>query len=143
MKAIHVIFCAAGALALSTPVFAADDHAGHDHQGAEHGAVHDHDLKPMYGGVVSEAKEIQYELVAKPNLLTLYITDHGKPVDTRNATASITLMSASGKADVVLQAAGGNKFEAKGSYPVEAGAKALAKVSLGGKPAQVVRFTLK
>jgi len=127
---------------LSTNVIAADDHKGHDHD-AKKSETHPHKAKPMYGGVVTVIKDINYELVAKADAITLYVTDHGKPLNTKDGTAAITLMSASGKADVTLTPAGENKFEAKGTYTVGEGSKAIAKVSLGGKPAQSVRFVLK
>ena len=40
-----------------------------------------HDLKPMHGGVIVEAKDIDIELVTKPDSLSLYLTDHAKPSD--------------------------------------------------------------
>lgn len=142
MKLTQTILSAVTVLLLSTNAIAADDHKGHDHD-AKKEAAHPHEAKSMYGGIVTVLKDINYELVAKPDAITLYVTDHGKPLDTKGGTAAITLMSASGKANVTLTPAGENKFEAKGTYTVGAGSKAIAKVSLGGKPAQSVRFVLK
>ena len=61
------------AVALSSPVIAADDHKGHAHDGKK-GEAHAHDSKPMFGGVVTEVKDISYELVAKADALTLHVT---------------------------------------------------------------------
>jgi hypothetical protein len=120
---------------------AADDHKGHNHDDKK-GGEHAHDAKPVYGGVVSVAKDVNYELVAKPDTITLYVTDHGKPVDTKDATATLTLLSSSDKSEVKLAPAGENKLQAKGTFKVDKGTKVVASVATGGKP-QSVRFTLK
>lgn len=122
--------------------WAADDHKGHDHKGKQ-GSQHVDETKPMYGGVLSVANDISYELVAKPDRIVLYVSDHGTAVDTKGASASVTLLSTSGKMDVTLKPAGENKLEATGSFPMAPGTKAVARVALPGKPAQNVRFTLK
>ena len=56
MKPIHLL--AAFAFSLSGNAFAA---GGHDH---------DHEHKPLHGGIVSEVKDMDYELVAKPALVS-------------------------------------------------------------------------
>ena len=33
--------------------------------------------KPMQGGVLTTVKDVDYELVAKPDLLQLFVRDHG------------------------------------------------------------------
>lgn len=128
-------------LASSGTVMAADDHKGHDHEDKQ-GAQHAHDAKPAHGGVVSVVKDVNYELVAKPDTMTLYITDHGKPVDTKNASATLTVLSASGKSEAKLAPAGGNLLQAKGNFQLDNGTKAVAVVTMGGK-SQGVRFVLK
>lgn len=65
-------------LMASGTVFAADKH--------DHG----HEDKPMHGGLVAEVKDMDYELVAKPDVLQLYLRDHGKPVDVSKTTAKVT-----------------------------------------------------
>lgn len=136
------LFATLCALAMSTAAFAADDHQGHDHD-KKKGAAHAHDAKPAYDGIVTQVNDIHYELVAKPDSLTLYVRDHGKPVNVKGATASIMLLSANDKKEVSLAPAGDNKLEAKGSFPVASGTKALVSITLPGKPATTVRFTLK
>lgn len=128
-------------LSLSHIALAADDHKGHDH-GDKKGKEHAHDAKPMYGGVVSVVKDVNYELVAKPDSITLYVADHGKPVDTKDASATLTLLSASDKTEVKLAPAGENKLQAKGVFKVQPGTKVAGSVKLEGK-AQNVKFTLK
>ena len=103
---------------------------------------HGHTIKPMHGGAVAEAKEVEYELVASADKLQLYMRDHGKPVAVAGMTAKVTLLAGSEKQDVQLQA-GDGKLEAAGSFKVPAGTKAVVAVSKAGKSVASVRFTLK
>ncbi|MET0333779.1 MAG: hypothetical protein ABW190_05865 [Rhizobacter sp.] len=124
----------------STSVLAADDHKGHAH--GEKAGNHAHEAKPAHGGVVSVVKDINYELVAKADTLTLYVSDHGKPVDLKGASAKLTLLTASDKADATLAPAG-DRLEAKGTFKVGAGTKVAGQVTLAGGAPTSVRFTLK
>ena len=118
------------ALALAGTAFAVGDK--HDH-------AHEH--KPMHGGVVVEVKDMDYELVAKPTVIQLYLRDHGKPADVSKASAKLTLLSGTEKQEVELKPVG-DKLEASGSFKVGPGTKAVAVVTVGGKPA-TARFTMK
>jgi hypothetical protein len=122
---------AALALALAGPAFAAGDHhqAGDDH-------------KPKHGGVVVASKVMDYELVAKPAAIQLYLRDHGKAADVANASAKLTLLSGSEKQEVELKPAG-NKLEATGIFKVGPGTKAVAVVTVAGKAIGTARFVLK
>ena len=103
---------------------------------------HGHDVKPMHGGAVAEAKDVEYEFVASADKLQLFMRDHGKPVAVAGMTAKVTLLAGSEKQDVQLQA-GDGKLEATGSFKVPAGTKAVVAVSKAGKSVASVRFTLK
>jgi hypothetical protein len=94
------------------------------------------------GGVFVEGKEADYELVAKPTLVQLYITDHGKAKDLSKASAQLTLLSGADKQDVALKPAG-DRLEATGTFKVGPGTKVVAVVSDGGKTLGTARFTLK
>ena len=118
------------ALALAAPAFAAGDK--HDH-------AHEH--KPLHGGVVVEVKDMDYELVAKPTTIQLFLRDHGKAADVSKASAKVTLLTGTEKQEVELKPAG-DKLEATGSFKVGPGTKAVAVVIVGGKPA-TARFTVK
>ncbi len=118
-------------LALASSAFAAGDK--HDH-------AHEH--KPMHGGVVVEVKDIDYELVAKPTMIHLHLRDHGKPADVSKASAKLTLLSGTEKQEVELKPVGG-KLEATGTFKVGSGTKAVAVVTIAGKPAGTVRFAIK
>ncbi|HEX6736336.1 MAG TPA: hypothetical protein VF096_16125, partial [Azonexus sp.] len=91
--------------------------AGGDHH-------HDHH-KPMYGGIVQPGKEVDFELVVRPELLQLYLSDHGKPRGVAGVSAKVTLLNGKEKQEVALTEAG-DRLEAKGTFPISAGTKALA-----------------
>jgi hypothetical protein len=116
---------AAFALTLAGTVFAA---GGHDHS-------------PKHGGVVVEVKDMDFELVAKPGAIQLHLRGHGKAPDLSKATAKVTLLTGTEKQEVELKPAG-DKLEAVGSFKVGPGTKAVAVVTVAGKPA-TARFTLK
>ncbi len=122
MKKLLIPLWAACVLAL--PVVAAEDHA------------------PKFGGVVVETQAGDLELVAKPELIVIHVSDHGKPMKLTSATGKLTVFNGKDKTEAPL-ALVGDKLEAKGSFKVGAGAKALAEVSVNGKPAVSARFTLK
>jgi hypothetical protein len=122
-------------LAIALSIAGAAHAAGDKHE-------HAHEHKPLHGGVVVEVKDIDYELVAKPAAIQLYLRDHGKPADVSKASAKLTLLSGSDKQEVELKPAG-DKLEATGSFKVGPGTKVVAVVSIAGKPAGTVRFALK
>ncbi|HKY01036.1 MAG TPA: hypothetical protein VJM53_00630 [Burkholderiales bacterium] len=97
--------------------------------------------QPQHGGVVAAASELEYELVANPGLLQLYVRDHGKPVDVSKASAKLILLAGSEKQEVELKPTG-DRLEASGTFNTAVGAKAVAVINVGGKPF-TVRFTLK
>jgi hypothetical protein len=100
-----------------------------------------HDHKPLHGGVVVEVKDMDFELVAKPSTIQLYLRGHGKSPDLSKATAKVTLLTGTEKQEVELKPAG-DKLEATGSFKVGPGTKAVAVVTIAGKPA-TVRFAMK
>ena len=114
------------AMALANSAFAAGDK---------------HEHKPLHGGVVAEVKDMDFELVAKPTAIQLYLRGHGKSPDLSKATAKVTLLSGTEKQEVELKPAG-DKLEATGSFKVGPGMKAVAVITVGGKPA-TARFTVK
>jgi len=127
MKPIHLL--AAFAFSMSGLAFAA---GGHDH-GHEH--------KPLHGGVVTELKGMDYELLAKPEQIQLFVRDHGKPADVSKGSVKLTVLSGNQKQEINLLP-DGERFIAKGTFAIAPGAKAVARMSLGG-PVVTVRFVLK
>ena len=114
------------ALVAATPALAAGNHA-HD---------------PTHGGIVAAAKEADYELVARADVLQLYVSDHGKARDLSKASARLTLLSGKEKHEAQLLPAG-DKLEARGAFKVAPGTKVVAVVIDGGKTLGTARFTLK
>jgi hypothetical protein len=112
--------------------------------GAAHAAdkhEHGHEHKPLHGGVVVEVKDMDYELVAKPTVIQIHVRDHGQPADLSQARAKLTLLTGTEKQELELKPVGG-RLEATGTYKVGPGTKAVAVVTINGKPA-TARFTLK
>lgn len=103
---------------------------------------HAHEHQSLNGGIVVEANHLDFELVAKPGSLTLYVRDHGKPASTEGATAKMTLLNGTDKLQLALAPAGENKLEAKGLFTVAKGTKAVALVTLPGKKTANVRFAI-
>lgn len=114
--------------ALMTPAFGAD----------KHGDFH----TPRYGGIVQETKSGDLELVAKPEAIHVYASDHGKPMKVATATGKVTVFNGTDKAEAPLTLVG-ERLEAKGPFKVAAGTRVLVEVSLDGKPAVTSRFTLR
>jgi hypothetical protein len=102
----------------------------------------DHSHQPKHGGLVVETKSADIELVAKPEVIRLHLSDHGKPIDLSKASAKLTLLSGKDKQEVELKPVG-DKLEATGSFKVGPGTKVVAVVTRPGKPAASARFTLK
>ena len=119
----------AAALAFAATAFAADGHG--------------HDPKPMHGGIVTEASDIEFELLAKADTITVYVRDHGKPASTQGASGKLTMLAGAEKAEATLTPAGDNKLEAKGSFKVGPGTKFVATVNLQGKKPVNMRFAMK
>lgn len=118
------------ALAFGTAAYAAGDHgAGHDH-------------KPLHGGVVVEASDMDFELVAAAGAISLYIRDHGKPARIEGASAKLTLLNGKDKTEFQLLPAG-DRLQAQGDFKAGPGTKAVAAVALPGKKPVNVRFALK
>jgi hypothetical protein len=106
-------------------------------------AYADGDHKPKHGGVVAVVKDVEYELLAKPDAITVYVEDHGRKVDTKGATAKLTLLTGGEKTEIALVPAGENALEAKGAFKVPSGTKAVAIITLAGKSAISARYEIK
>lgn len=121
-------------LSLVTAFFLAQAAAAHD------GQPHDH--APLHGGVVAEAAGIDFELVAGPDLITLHARDHGQPVGTAGMSARLTLLDGGGKTEVALVPAADGRLQARGSFRIAGGTKAVALVTLPGGKTANVRFRI-
>ena len=101
------------------------------------------DAKPKHGGMVKEVNDVTYELVAKPEMIAVYVEDHGKPLDLKGATGKVTLRAGNNRKEVALTPAGGNKLEAKGPFEFAPGSTVILQVKRGAKGEDSTRFQLK
>jgi hypothetical protein len=120
-------------LAIATSLFAATPILA--------GGGHDHG--PKYGGVVREMHHVSYELLAKPDSLTLYVSDHGKPISTQGASAEAVIYAGSGNTTAKLEPAGDNRMVAMGNFKVGVGVRVVLSTTLPGKTPAKVSFNLK
>jgi len=120
----HVLVTLLTAFAVVASAQAAEDHA------------------PKHGGVVVETKAGDLEMVAKPELIVVHVSDHGKPMKVASGSGKVTVFNGKDKTEAPLVLVG-DRLEAKGSFKVGAGAKVLVEVALNGKPAVSARFTLR
>jgi hypothetical protein len=102
-----------------------------------------HDHSPKHGGVVAEANDLDFELVARPDRMTLHVRDHGKALPTQGASAKVTLLSGTERAEAILAPTGGDRLEAQGTFKVGPGTKVVATVTLQGRKPANIRFMLK
>lgn len=100
------------------------------------------DHGPKHGGIFVETKALDFEVVAKPDLIQVYVADHGKAVKLDGAKGKVTLLNGTEKTEVALTPAG-DKLEAKGAFKVAKGTKGIASVTLAGKSAASARFEVK
>ena len=107
-----------------------------------HSHSHGHGENPVHGGVVTEVKDVDYELVAKPDLVQLYLRNHGTPIVVAGGNAKATILAGAEKQEVELKAAG-DRFAYSGAVKATKGAKVVVVVNLPGKPAAIARFVLK
>jgi hypothetical protein len=125
LKIIASTFCAAAVLAVGVSAWAAG--SGHE---------------ARFGGIHLESKVMDMEVIAKPEVLQIYVSDHGKPLKIEGGKAKITLLNGVEKSELELAPAG-DKFEAKGVFKVMPGTKGIVLVTLAGKPGSTARFTVK
>lgn len=118
----------AALLATASTAFAAGNH-GHDHAA-------------RHGGLVVGTAQADLEIVAKPDLIQVYVDDHGKPVQLDGARAKVMLLNGADKSEVQLVPTG-DKLEAKGAFKVAKGTKGVVVLNLAGKPAMTARFEVK
>lgn len=101
------------------------------------------DHAPQHGGVVTESSGIDFELVTKPDAITVYVRDHGRVVDLKGAMGKIVLLTGNEKLEATLVPIEGNALQAKGTFKVGPGTKAVSTVTLPGKKPITARFVIK
>lgn len=86
---------------------------------------------------------MEYELVARPDRITLYLRNQGQPAQTEGASARLALLSGSEKTEATMAPSGAGTLEAKGAFKVPAGTKVVALVILPSKKPANVRFVVR
>lgn len=121
-------------IALSGAAYAG---GGHTHENGDHG------YNPQYGGVAEKSNDIDYELVAKPEIITLYASSHGQPVNIQGASAKLILLNGTEKSNATLNPIGNEKLEANGNFKITQGTKIVALIAIPGKKISNIRFLIK
>lgn len=112
--------------------------ASHAHAADGHGHAH----APVHGGILAESGPTEYELVAKPDAITLHAREKGKPVNVQGARAKLTILSSTEQAVVDLKPSN-DRLQAAGSFKVAPGTKIVATVELQGRKPANLRFAIK
>jgi hypothetical protein len=98
-------------------------------------------LVAQHGGWVTESRHKTLELVAQPDRLRVYVSDHGKPIAASRLSGRLTLLHGTATQTAVLVPRG-EALEALGTFPVEPGIQVVAALKLDGKPL-TARFVMK
>ncbi len=102
-----------------------------------------HGAKPKHGGVIQSAGDLTFELVNKDGKAVIYVDDHGKAHATAGASGTLTMLKGAVKSDSALEAGSPNLLVSSTTITLEPGAKAMASITLAGKPPLLVRFSRK
>lgn len=118
--------------------------SGLTYAGGSNNHNHDHEYQPQYGGVTAKPHDhgIDYELVAKPEIIALYLRDHTQPVNTQGVSVKLTLLNGTEKSEIMLAAVGDGKLEAKGNFKVTKGTKVVAFITMPDKKTNNIRFVI-
>lgn len=112
--------------------------------GAHAADPHKHDeIKPKHGGLVKEVNDVQYEVVAKPGAIVVFVEDHGRKIETRGMTGKVSVRKGAERAEAPLAPAGENRLEARLNAQPAAGAVVIVQVTRPGKNEDTFRVTLK
>ncbi|NMG37088.1 hypothetical protein GRF61_21765 [Azoarcus sp. TTM-91] len=103
-----------------------------------HGDEHAHE--PQHGGQVTEAADLDFELVARPDVISLYIRDHGQPARLAGVSGKLTMLAGGNRSEVSL-ATLEDRLEARGAFDL-AGARVVATVKMSDGKTANVRFKL-
>lgn len=100
------------------------------------------DATPRHGGVVQNANDLTFELVADASGATLHVDDHGTALSSSGMSGKLTVLDGKTKSEAALKPAGGNRLFAEGVRLV-AGAKAVATITDASGKTMTVRFSLR
>lgn len=108
-----------------------------------HAWAHSDHLVPQFGGVTAEAGSFQVELVSKGNRITLYLTEHGVPLEAAGTTGKLSVQSGKSREEVGLTPLGYQTLSARLKAKPASGAQVEAIITPRGRGSATVRFKLK
>lgn len=95
-----------------------------------------------HGGQLRMAGIYHYELVVKPNAVTVYLTDHaGTKQPSKGASGTATVLSGKSKATIKLAPAGDNALKGAGKFSLSPDMKVVVSIAMPGQAAEQARFT--
>lgn len=92
-----------------------------------------------HGGIVQTANDLQFEMVRKADVVTVYVDDHGKARPTAGASGKLTVLNGSQRTEAPLVPIGENALEGR-NVTIAPGAKVVASITFADKQAATVRF---
>lgn len=98
-------------------------------------------MKPRHGGTVQVAKDINFELVADPDGVTIYLVDHDQDMPSKGISGKLTVQNGAEKSEAELKATDGNKLRATG-VKISKGAKVVAALENVDGKSVTVRFVV-
>ena len=97
------------------------------------------DLKPAHGGQIIEGKTITVELLAQPEAVTVYLSEHENVIDSKNASGEVILLNGGRKQVIALSPSGYNSLKGEG-VTLEKNAKAIVKIKVPELGEEQIRF---
>lgn len=98
--------------------------------------------KPQHGGMVQMVGETVFELVMLADKVEVYLEEDGERLDSAGLSGKLIVTSNGAKSEATLEAAGGNKLEAKGAK-IASGSKVTVVVMRKDQSKMSANFTVK
>lgn len=99
------------------------------------------DLAPAHGGLIQEGQAVTVELLVRPDMTMVYLSDHASPLEAQGASGELVLLSGGKKSVIPLAPAGGNALMGPGAQAAQ-GAKAVVKLQVPARGEEQLRFLL-
>lgn len=93
-----------------------------------------------HGGTVRVVDQRKYELVLTPDMVALYVLDDAKQITSKGGQVSLMYSAGSESANVDLEPAGRNKFQAPRPASLPKGAKVIALIKIPGELPRQLAF---
>ena len=88
------------------------------------------DMKSQHGGRMAEAGEYHVEMIAKGDVVEVYLADHNNKAVSATGHKAVAVLVADGKSQrIVLEPAGDTKLSGKASSALPASAKGVVQIT--------------